>query len=223
MENQTKYIYPSPQSLYGCMDKYLHHYEFETKRFQLKIQIISEEQLHFIKMRDAVRAQSCESTGLESNKPYICLTDMQKKEVVMSDTPMEVRTNFSFIKKANGHVLIAGFGIGFIVMAIQDNPLVKSITIIEKEADILEHVAKKLPLNSKVKLIHGDIFQWSIPKNTIWDVIYFDIWNNISADNYPEMKKLVRRFQNKLNRDNKDSLIDSWRRNDCRKLYYEDR
>ena len=54
-------------------------------------------------------------------------------QIVMSNTGMELRTNMDFCLKANGDVLIGGLGIGLIILAIQDNPEVRSITILEKK------------------------------------------------------------------------------------------
>ena len=51
-------------------------------------------------------------------------------ECVMSDTSMEKRTNMDFCCNAYGDVLVGGLGIGMIILAIQDKPEVKSITVI---------------------------------------------------------------------------------------------
>lgn len=56
----------------------------------------------------------------------------RRGSVVMSDTMMEKRTNREFCDEAHGDVLVGGLGIGMILMAIQDNPAVNSITVLEK-------------------------------------------------------------------------------------------
>ena len=53
-------------------------------------------------------------------------------QIVMSNTHMERWTNMNFCDYAHGDVLIGGLGIGLIILAIQDNPEVHSITVIEK-------------------------------------------------------------------------------------------
>lgn len=53
-------------------------------------------------------------------------------QIVMSNTHMERWTNMNFCTHAHGDVLIGGLGIGLIILAIQDNPEVHSITVIEK-------------------------------------------------------------------------------------------
>ena len=124
---------------------------------------------------------------------YVKLTYMG--EVVMSNTPMERRTNASFVANAYGDVLIGGLGIGMIVMSIQAHEKVKSITIIEKNQEVIDLVASQLPFNSKVRIIHADVFEWKPERGQRFDCIYMDIWNYINEDVYhDEMKPLKRKY-----------------------------
>lgn len=125
---------------------------------------------------------------------YIRLTN-KYNNVVMSNTPMEERTNIEFVRKANGDVFIAGLGIGLIVLAIQDKKGVKSITILEKYPEVIELVGKQLPLNDKVNIIQGDVFEYEFSKGTKFDTIYFDIWNYVNSDVYEEMKTLKAKYR----------------------------
>lgn len=81
-------------------------------------------------------------------------------EVVMSDTPMERRTNSEFVMNAHGDVLVGGLGIGLVLMAIQDKENVNNITVIEKNQEVIDIVASQLPLNKKVTIVCGDVFKW---------------------------------------------------------------
>lgn len=112
--------------------------------------------------------------------------------VMMSETPMEHRTNIDFVIHAHGDVLIGGLGLGMIVMAIQDKPDVFSITVIEKSKDVIAAVRPQLPLNSKVQVIEGDVFTFKPERK--YDCIYMDIWYSPDADAYGEMKTLKRRY-----------------------------
>jgi hypothetical protein len=114
---------------------------------------------------------------------------------VMSNTPMEQRTNRDFIRNANGDVFIAGLGIGLIVLPVQEKENVRSITILEKFPEVIELVGKQLPVNAKVKIIQGDVFDYEFPKGTKFDTIYFDIWNYVNSDVYEEMKLLKKRYR----------------------------
>ena len=112
--------------------------------------------------------------------------------VIMSDTPMEWRTNRECIYYAHGDVLIGGLGIGMIIMAIQDNESVKSITVIEKNPDVIAAVKDQLPLNNKVRIIEGDVYTY-VPDRK-YDCVYMDIWGDISEDTYTDMVKLKRKY-----------------------------
>lgn len=116
-------------------------------------------------------------------------------DCMMSNTPMEERTNLDFVLHANGDVFIAGLGIGLIVLPVQEKENVRSITILEKYPEVIELVGKQLPLNNKVKIIHGDVFEYEFPKGTKFDTIYFDIWDYVDSDVYEEMKLLKKKYR----------------------------
>lgn len=115
---------------------------------------------------------------------------------VMSETPMEHRTNRSFVWKAHGDVLVGGLGLGMILLAVQDKESVRSITVVEKNQDVIEAVYHQLPLNDKVKLIQGDVYTWKPERK--YDCVYMDIWSYINSDIYKEMKTLKRKYGHSL-------------------------
>ncbi len=107
---------------------------------------------------------------------------LHKGECVMSDTNMEKRTNADFVINAHGNVLIGGLGIGLILLAIQDKEDVKQITVVEKNMEVIELVGSQLPLNSKVHIVHDDVFEYKPLFK--YNTIYMDIWNYINKDVY---------------------------------------
>lgn len=130
--------------------------------------------------------------GLSIGK-YVKLT--HKGEVVMSDTPMEKRTNSYFVLNAHGDILIGGLGLGMIVAAIMDREEVKSITVIEKHSEVIELITSQITFNNKVHIINADVFEWKPEKGQRFDCIYMDIWNYINSDVYhEEMKPLKRKY-----------------------------
>lgn len=135
---------------------------------------------------------------------------MHKGTTVMSNSYMEKRTNESFVLNAHGNVLIAGLGIGLVLLAIQDKIDVQSITVIEKHKDVINLIAPQLPLNKKITIIHGDIFKWIPPEKALYDVIYFDIWDYINSDIWQdEMIPLKNKF-NKYLKTSKESCMHCW-------------
>jgi len=136
-------------------------------------------------------------------------------ECVMSDTPMELRTQASPVRYATGDCLIGGLGLGIFILQLQDKSEVNSILVLEKEQDVIDLVATHLPLTSKVTIIKGDIFdKKAIDRARRFDFIYFDIWANVCSDNAYEVGRLKRSYRPLLRKDNPASWIGAWREDD---------
>jgi len=130
-------------------------------------------------------------------------------QLMMSDTEMEKSSNREFVNAANGEVLVAGLGIGLIIYNALLNPSVNHITIIEKYQEVIDLVLPHFE-NTRITVIHADIFEWQPPKNKKFDTIYFDIWPDINVDNLEEIKQLHNKWKFKLNRSNHDCWMNSW-------------
>lgn len=122
---------------------------------------------------------------------------------MMTDAEFERRTNFGAIYEARGDALIAGLGIGLILQPFIDT--CSSVTVIEKEADVIALVGKSFP---SVQVVNADIFEW-LPacKAKLFDVIYFDIWGDVCEDDLDEARKLHRKFRPYLR---KGGYMASW-------------
>lgn len=124
----------------------------------------------------------------------------------MSDTRMERITNYEIIWKAVGDVLVAGLGIGMIAIPICRNPMVRSLTILENNADVITAIEPQLRSylkrdSKKLTVHHADCREWEpTTKGRQFDAIYLDIWRSICADNWTEMKQLRRRYAKWLKR-----------------------
>lgn len=114
--------------------------------------------------------------------------------VMMSDGDEEHRSNSFVVYKAHGDVLIAGLGIGMVLVPILKKKEVRSVTVIEKYAEVTAPVAPHVG-SPKLKIIVADIFDWKPPKGTRYDCIYFDIWPDICEDNLKEIALLHQRFK----------------------------
>jgi len=137
---------------------------------------------------------------------------------IMSDTPMERRTNRMFVNVAKGEVLIAGLGIGMVLWPLLQKEDVTAITVIELEPEVIEMVEPVFqPIAGKTRteltVIEASIFDWPLPKDTMWDTIYFDVWADICGDNWSEMKTLNRRFSRRVN---VGGWKGAWRKGDMR-------
>ena len=67
-----------------------------------------------------------------------------KRGLMMTDTRMEQLTNMAAVRAARGDVLIAGLGIGMVLIPILKKPEVKSVIVIEKYQDVIDLVMPAL-------------------------------------------------------------------------------
>lgn len=114
-------------------------------------------------------------------------------QVLMTDAEFERASNRKLLEHASGHALIAGLGIGLIL-----HPLLKlcsSVTVIEKEADVIALVAPRFP---EVRVVHADIWEWKPPSMMRYGTIYFDIWPHFNSDITKQATKLRRQFRSYL-------------------------
>lgn len=185
-------------------------------------------------MRAAIHHRSDEVMGLSWKVMYTRLV-RDEHDIVMSNTPMEMRTNWAIMNRAFGNVLIAGLGLGMILIPISRKLKlnVRKIVIVEKDADVLKLMQPRLErhLSTRVSFVHADIFD---AKDYLlehyeepFDTIYFDIWDEISGDNWAEMKKLKNRYRSLLRKTTSTfgtrSWISCWREMDCRLKASKDR
>ncbi len=120
--------------------------------------------------------------------------------LMMTDTQNEQQTNRWFVHRAKGAVLIAGLGVGMVLVPVMRKEEVRRVTVIEKYQGVIDLVEPALRANltddqnEKLEIICADIFTWKLSRGTKWDTIYFDIWPDSCVDNLKEITKLKRRF-----------------------------
>jgi hypothetical protein len=120
-------------------------------------------------------------------------------ELYMSDTPTEQRENNELIQMAYGSVLIAGLGLGMVLVPLLANPNVTSITVVEISQDVIDLVGPHFT-DPRLKIVQADFLKWTPPRGARWDTIYFDIWPTINPDDTLEVSKLRRRYRRRLNK-----------------------
>lgn len=127
----------------------------------------------------------------------------------MSDTAMERRTNTDVVRRANGHVLIAGLGLGLILAPILAKDSVTETVVIEKYQAVIDLVAPYYA-NPKLTIIRADIFEWAPVKGQKFDTVYFDIWPDLTTDNLKQINRLHQRGKHWVNYANPDHWMSSW-------------
>jgi len=113
--------------------------------------------------------------------------------LMMSDTPMEYRTNFEAMIAARGDVLVMGLGLGCLLRSILTKDCVDTVTVLEKHQDVIDLVGPTIT-DPRVSIICADAFDWKWPKGQKFDYVWHDIWPDICWVNKEQMTKLKRRY-----------------------------
>lgn len=120
----------------------------------------------------------------------------------MSLNPNEIETMAPFINKAKGNVLVLGLGMGYVSFMMALKQEVKSVTIIEKDSEIIDLFNSLIWPNfknkDKIKIVKDDAVNY-VRNNKHFDYIFADLWHS-SEDGLPLFVKLKRI----------DTCIDCW-------------
>ena len=135
--------------------------------------------------------------GYFDNKfSYLALTE--GNNIWMSLNPNEIETMKPYINKTRGNVLVLGLGMGYVPFMLSLKNCVKSITIIERDQEIInlfnELIYPSFPNKEKVKIIKGDAVEYTrkIQKQGTCDYVFADLWHD-PEDGLPlfvELKKI---------------------------------
>ena len=119
----------------------------------------------------------------------------------MSMTPMEVESQEIGIRAARGHTVIMGLGMGWAAANVAVRPTVERVTIIERDADVIEMnermgVLSMLPAEArgKIDLVQANAFDWR-PDSAV-DSLQPDYWRPLLS---PGRVDEVRRLQEHVN------------------------
>lgn len=115
--------------------------------------------------------------------------------IIMSDTPDEIRDHLAPILNTHkgAHCLVGGLGIGMVTEAMLKRSESVQVTVIELSQDVIDLVGPTLKerYGDRLEIVKADIMKWRAPRGSNYDVVWFDIWDNIAMENLPEMRKLA--------------------------------
>jgi hypothetical protein len=98
-------------------------------------------------------------------------------EVVMEDTPFELRTHLGFVMRARGRVLITGLGLGCVIRGLLANPNVEHVVCIENSPDVLQLVAPHMP-KDRLSIIEAEALEWTAKNQESFDCAWHDLWTD---------------------------------------------
>jgi hypothetical protein len=118
---------------------------------------------------------------------------MRGNTLVMSDTPAEMRDHYEPVHKARGSCLINGLGIGMVLKAVLNKPSVTDVTVVELSQDVIDLVAPHYQ-DPRVTVVCSDAMTYQPPRGKRYQMVWHDIWDDICADNLPQMHALHRKY-----------------------------
>lgn len=130
-------------------------------------------------------------------------------DIIMSNTPDEIRDFWRFVCRAKGSILVNGLGLGVLLKALLNKPEITDVTVIEKSEDVIKLVGETYRKDKRVTIIHADAFDYQPPKGKRYNAVWHDIWDNICSDNLEEIKRLHRKYGRKTD------YQESWCRYQC--------
>lgn len=185
-----------------------HDLPIETERYLIQKHKTTEEDIKTLRDSDSIGSMYADKMLI--GQEHIILTDKSTMTVMMSDHVSETLTNQVFLDSAKGDVLIFGLGLGLIVFPLLLDEGVRSLTIVEKDRNLIEvvgEILKSKDLRNIVKIIEGDAYNYFESMLTTYDIIYFDIWPKIDTLSFQEMDLLHSYYRQFLN---ENGQILSW-------------
>lgn len=150
---------------------------------------VTEERAHLEAMRAAISfASRGRSTPAGTYERLL-----RNGQVIMSNTPDELRDLWRFRGRATGRVLINGLGLGIAASLALAKPEVTAVLVIEIDGELIDLVSPRLT-DDRVTILQYDALTWRPPVGALWDVVWHDIWDDICADNLADMKRLHRKY-----------------------------
>ena len=115
----------------------------------------------------------------EYKYPYLGTKD----SVWMSINPNEIKTMEKHIEHAKGNVLVLGLGMGYYPFMISNKEDVTSVTIIEKDQNIIdlfnEVIFHQFNHQEKIRIIKDDAFNYlNKVKEGQYDMVFADLWHS---------------------------------------------
>lgn len=132
-----------------------------------------------MKMREAGIEPFCGYTALL--RDTLATMNRDYGDVVMEDTPREIKKHLPILLAAHGRVLISGLGLGCVVRGLLSRPAVKSIDIVEIDDDVISMVWPEFAGDPRCNLFYEDAEKITIARRAHWDFAWHDVWHEHDA------------------------------------------
>lgn len=106
---------------------------------------------------------------------------LENNEVWMSIVVSETESMTVPVKKAHGHVITYGLGLGYYAFMAAGKPEVETVTVVEMNPAVIslfkEHILPQFPHKEKIRIIEADALTFAkSQKDGLFDIAFFDFW-----------------------------------------------
>jgi hypothetical protein len=121
-------------------------------------------------------------------------------DVVMEDSPNELRKHLPIWLAAKGRVLVTGLGLGCVVRGLLASPAVEHVIVVEKDRELIRSVGnefdEKFNPRRRVQLIHDDALTIKLRPEFRCDFAWHDLWIDPAEGNLQKLHmKLFVKFR----------------------------
>lgn len=116
----------------------------------------------------------------------------ERGEVVMEDTPRELKRHLPILLAARGRVLVTGLGLGCVLRGLLANSRVDHIDVVEIDPAIVKLVGNEFENSSRVRIHLADALDWTPPAGTRYDFAWHDVWSEHEHLDLVHARMLVR-------------------------------
>ena len=135
------------------------------------------------------------------NEPFEAPVVTQNGREWMTVTPNEIATMEEAVRRANGHVVAMGLGLGYFAFRASEKPEVARVTVVERDPDVIalfqEELLPQFPNREKITVVQDDAFTFAEKRLPDFgaDFVFVDLWHDTAdgAEMYLRMKKFERR------------------------------
>lgn len=120
----------------------------------------------------------------------------------MTVTPNEVATMAPALARVRGDVAAMGLGLGYFAYMASEKPDVRSVTVIERDADVIalfeRYLLPQFAHGEKLRVVRADAFDFARDSLAGFDYAFVDLWHDVAdgAPMYLRMKRLEERSPN---------------------------
>lgn len=123
-----------------------------------------------------------------------------RRGVIMSNTPMEIKTCSPVWEHGTGRILINGLGMGMVIEALLSKPDVEYIKVIELDQDVIDLVYPHFAHDKRLEVVQASAYDYQLTKDDRYDYAWHDIWDEICGDNLKDMARLCNKWRRRVGR-----------------------